>query len=323
MRKRREEGEAMGSDSFLDVVANMVGIIIILVMVAGLRSQQAPERAAEQRANLPQLRELADQEESARRLKDEVMRLAEDISIVNGQAALAFEERNAIAVAAAARKRELDDKRRALDSTKQAEFDLDRSAAAARQELANLEQQKAAAAEQPSKTVQLTNYATPISRTVEGKEAHFQLRGGLIAYVPMDEFIERIPSELKQQSWKLRETPEVSSTIGPIDGFKMKYLIVREGNMIGLSQFEMIPVQNRMGESLDAALAETGDFRRIVSGLNPRRATITLWTYPDSFSEFRALKDFLHKQGFAAAGRPLPEGHPIGGSRQGSRSAAE
>src|SRR5687767_12300295 len=34
---RTEATEGFGSDSFLDVVANMVGILIILVMVVGLR----------------------------------------------------------------------------------------------------------------------------------------------------------------------------------------------------------------------------------------------------------------------------------------------
>ncbi|MBL9125746.1 MAG: hypothetical protein JNG90_19050, partial [Planctomycetaceae bacterium] len=66
MRKRRDDGEAMGSDSFLDVVANMVGIVIILVMVAGLRSKTAPERVARLKADGPEVRELADQEETAR-----------------------------------------------------------------------------------------------------------------------------------------------------------------------------------------------------------------------------------------------------------------
>ncbi len=40
-RRQRQELE-FGSDSFLDVIANMVGIIIILIVIAGLRVSQAP-----------------------------------------------------------------------------------------------------------------------------------------------------------------------------------------------------------------------------------------------------------------------------------------
>lgn len=323
MRKRRDDGEAMGSDSFLDVVANMVGIVIILVMVAGLRSKTAPERVARLKADGPEVRELADQEETARVLKEQVLRLADDIAVTHSHAALAFETRNAVAFEVTRRKKELDERREALNAEERANFDLDRATAAVKQEIDQLERRRQAAAEAPEKTVQVTNYATPISRTVEGKESHFQLRGGLIAHVPMDDFVERIPNELKQQAWKLRQMPEVTSTLGPIDGFRMKYLIVRDGNLIRLQQFELIPVSDSLGESLESALSREGEFSRIIAGLNRRRTTVTLWVYPDSFSEFRALKDHLHKLGFAAAGRPLPEGYPIGGSVYGSRSAAE
>ncbi|MBL9124629.1 MAG: hypothetical protein JNG90_13420, partial [Planctomycetaceae bacterium] len=246
-----------------------------------------------------------------------------DIAVTHSHAALAFETRNAVAFEVTRRKKELDERREALNAEERANFDLDRATAAVKQEIDQLERRRQAAAEAPEKTVQVTNYATPISRTVEGKESHFQLRGGLIAHVPMDDFVERIPNELKQQAWKLRQMPEVTSTLGPIDGFRMKYLIVRDGNLIRLQQFELIPVSDSLGESLESALSREGEFSRIIAGLNRRRTTVTLWVYPDSFSEFRALKDHLHKLGFAAAGRPLPEGYPIGGSVYGSRSAAE
>ena len=37
-----EATEAFGSDSFLDIVANMVGILIVLVIIAGLRAKNLP-----------------------------------------------------------------------------------------------------------------------------------------------------------------------------------------------------------------------------------------------------------------------------------------
>jgi hypothetical protein len=57
--------------------------------------------------------------------------------------------------------------------------------------------------------------------------------------------------------------------------------------------------------------------------LSPNRYTITIWTYPDSFDEFRKLKKILYQQGYAVAGRPLPEGMPIGASPSGSKSSAQ
>ena len=39
---RRHDDQAFGSDSFLDVVANVVGILIILLVVVGVRVSRAP-----------------------------------------------------------------------------------------------------------------------------------------------------------------------------------------------------------------------------------------------------------------------------------------
>lgn len=45
MSRRRREFEIMfGSDSFLDVIANIVGILIILIVIAGVRVSQAPPK---------------------------------------------------------------------------------------------------------------------------------------------------------------------------------------------------------------------------------------------------------------------------------------
>ena len=42
-RTIRESDAGFGSDSFLDVIANMVGILIILVVVVGIRVKQMPQ----------------------------------------------------------------------------------------------------------------------------------------------------------------------------------------------------------------------------------------------------------------------------------------
>jgi hypothetical protein len=80
-RRIREEGEAFGSDSFLDVICNMVGIIVILVVVAGMRAQQAEAPDTAQPAKLA---EIAAQAQS---LQDDVLRLAHEIEKVQMKSA--------------------------------------------------------------------------------------------------------------------------------------------------------------------------------------------------------------------------------------------
>jgi hypothetical protein len=51
--------------------------------------------------------------------------------------------------------------------------------------------------------------------------------------------------------------------------------------------------------------------------------TVTLWCYPDSFAAYRQIREELHRLGIPTAGRPLPEGAPIGGSTEGSKSVVQ
>ena len=48
MSKRRNEDTAIGEDAFLDTIANLVGILIILVVIVGSRSYATAKVAVEQ-----------------------------------------------------------------------------------------------------------------------------------------------------------------------------------------------------------------------------------------------------------------------------------
>jgi hypothetical protein len=51
--------------------------------------------------------------------------------------------------------------------------------------------------------------------------------------------------------------------------------------------------------------------------------TVTFWCYPDSFSAYRRLREEMHRLAIPTAARPLPEGAPIGGSAEGSKSVVQ
>lgn len=61
MSRRTPQGDAnFGSDSFLDIVANIVGILIILIVIAGVRMSQAPVTVAENQPASPLQPEIID-----------------------------------------------------------------------------------------------------------------------------------------------------------------------------------------------------------------------------------------------------------------------
>jgi hypothetical protein len=88
-------------------------------------------------------------------------------------------------------------------------------------------------------------------------------------------------------------------------------------------KFEYLPMSPQIGLAVDQALMPNSDLMRELRGRRPNSTTVTIWFYPDSFSEFRQLKKALFDLGFAAAGRPLPTGQDITASPSGTKSAAQ
>ncbi|MGD9648270.1 MAG: hypothetical protein AB7U73_21340 [Pirellulales bacterium] len=320
-RRIPKEVEGFGGDSFLDVICNMVGIMVILVLIAGMRAKNAaaPATAAAPRSDGG----LVALEAETTALEGDVLQLAEDIERVKLAAAARELERSQLAYAVAAQRRELDERRQALDAQQNADFDLQRTAAAAEHALQEMLGQLSATEQGKRPSVKVTSYPTPISKTVSGKEVHLQLRDGRIAYVPINEFEGRLPNEIRRVQHRLLDSSEVTDSCGPIEGFRMRYTFERLGNYARLRQCEFVPISPGLGETLEQALAPNSELRNRLARHRPESTTVTLWTYSDSFPSYRRLKEELYQAGFSVAGRPMPDGKAIGGSPSGSKSAAE
>jgi hypothetical protein len=165
---------------------------------------------------------------------------------------------------------------------------------------------------------------------------HFQLKAGRVTYVPMEELLVKFKAVAPEKIWKLKDLPEMTETIGPLQGFHLRYTLERmdlstqtyietgrAGSVIQLQKWELLPVSGTLGETAEQALSKSSLFRAKLDETRPREWTITLWIYPDSFDIYRQLKKELYTLGYPTAGRPLPDGTPIGGSPKGSKSAAE
>jgi hypothetical protein len=340
---------AAGQDSFLDVVANIVGILIIVVMLVGVRSKDAfiaakKAQAAQALSTAPPPAILASQTqaaelEGARRevldLRGEVEKLSGRTQSAAAESSRLLETRNALQQLAVAAEQLIADERGKLDQSQQEQFDLRRQLQAAEGELEDLAAAKVAIENTASDVEVLKHMPTPMAKTVFGEEAHFRLLDGNLVYVPLTELAALLQKEAKLKFYKLEEASEVTETLGPIGGFHLKYTLHRtklamntsQGTVVrdaaDLKHFILVPDAAVLGEPLDEALADGSSFRERLKRYDPNRTTITVWTYPDSFDEFRRLKEELFRLGYLTAGRPMPEGQPIGGSPHGSRSAAE
>ncbi|MCA9247130.1 MAG: hypothetical protein KDA42_08450 [Planctomycetales bacterium] len=322
-----------GQDSFLDVVANMVGILIILVMVVGVRAGDTPDVPASISAPEHQQHQL---EREAISLRSDVAELDLKSTEIRRTIEQRRSDRDLLATIIEKIRQDLEAQRGQLDTAGQARYELAVRLERSRRELADLDSARAAEQARPSEKVIVQSLPTPISKTVHGDELHLRLQGDRVAVVPMEELIREFRTDAENNLWKLKDQDEILETVGPIAGFRMRYLLgrfdvsgqqalegARVASVVQLVRFEILPVAEETGEPIDLALSESSQLREELRSLNPRRTTITVWTYPDSFSTFRRLKAELYALGYATAARPLPIGQPISGSPEGSRSAAQ
>jgi hypothetical protein len=341
MRFRRRPDDdihAAKENSFLDIAASLAGIFVILVTVIGLRLQDA--RQANVPTDLPPASEqLAREKQQVQSEHDrltssayEVQRKAEQMAALLD---LRGSERHQLQVLMTAARMELDERRAQLSAAQQDQVALASEARELKAELAKVAAQRQTLERDSKRPVELEHLPTPLAKTVFGSEEHFRLKGRRLVYVPLNELTELLRAEVPQKVYRLKEVPQMTETIGPVQGFHLRYTLQRRtlqtataaGTLVRqmgeLKQFVLVPMSEDMGEPIDQALAAGSQFRQMVESMRPEKTVITVWTYPDSYADFRKLKQWLFDRGFATAARPLPEDQPISGSPTGSRSAAQ
>lgn len=336
--RRREQADAPGQDAFLDVVANLVGILIILVMIVAAQAKRgfvARDLPVEiPTAAVEPLPDAAAATAAANEVEQGLVEINRNLKAQQQELAIKAQERAKLQLLVTIAEQSLTSHRDKLTSEDQQRFDLQTQLTQSTKELQQLEIERITLDQARPGNV-IPHLPTPMAKTVFGTEMHFRLLGGRIAYLPWDEMISAMKADLPRQAQKLADTPRAEFSLPVMSGFGGKYILrrfdvdvqtkiatVRQAR-IGLERFFFVQVDNPIGETLDQALRPGSQFRSRLAAPQAKGATVTLWVYPDSFEEFRTVKQELFKAGFLTAGRPLPAGHPIGGSPDGTRSSAE
>ncbi|MFN0054149.1 MAG: hypothetical protein ACKV0T_18375 [Planctomycetales bacterium] len=362
MSRHTTHDPGFGSDSFLDVLANMVGILIILIVIAGVRVGRAPviakpSPAMELQATpqdstpidcIPSAPELAaaplepESDEPPPAILEELAALEGELAGLAGRQAdlatqmqalkqaqvAAKESLSATQQTAARRKAELEEQLSRVVRLEQTLGDRQEVLTAL---LAEFEEAQGAAA--PVATIK--HRLAPVSQEVAGEEIQFRLLGNRVSVVPWGRLAERLKFQLERQKDWLAKHGRHQGSVGPVDGFSMRYTVERQALSaleerrlgygafrVGLSYVEIVPEPDAPAETASEALRRGSRFAAELQAA-PEGATLTFWVYPDSFGLYRQLQEASHAEGFVVAARPLPAGKPIAGSPNGSRSAGQ
>ncbi len=325
-----DDDRSAGQDSFLDVVTNIVGILIILVMIVGARVRQividAPASAVAPPAELQA--EVAERAKMLASTEQEIDELQDQLRL--GEAAIdgASQARLNFATEVAASKHELEKRKQAADASRVAAAEQAARRRGLEDAIRRCTLETQTVAYKPATTKEVLAYPTPIGRTVNGEEIHFRLAGGRIAYVPLEELFELAKEHTQRNSSSLSDLTSKIVSVGPSQGFALDYVIeakvdqARGQVLIRSREWVVRPAEMTVGEPVAQALGSSSQFRRKLAGIKPD-TTVTLWCYPDSFAGYRDVRAELYRLGVPTAGRPLPDGAPIGGSTEGSKSVAQ
>ena len=284
-QSREMETEAVNADSFLDIVASVVSILIILFVMTGLRIKNTPvEVAAAASAAAARSRAaLAGDLAAERAMHQEALGTARQVQEVQRQVILRLQERDMLATAVAAIQRQTEGTQEQLSTQSRQDSDLDRGILDARLLLSDLESRGGRSPRRRAAPIQMRSYPTPLSRTVEGHEIHFQLRRGRLALVPLDTLIQDLKTDFERNLYKLRDLPDMTQTVGPEGGFRMRYSVERVntppeeairtrhgGSYVRLKLWTLIPSSDDLGETLDEALHPTRGCTRCWATRGPR-----------------------------------------------------
>lgn len=353
-RQRRLREIPFSFDSFLDIVANVVGIIIRLILVAwvGARSYSSVKDlaihsspSAAQAAATPELPKDSLEDELARHrreLADARKRLLDQLR----QLDQAKEERVQVEQKLgklAGRRQGLEEQEANLNQAAANGAKATQTAALSIAEIQDRQKRlldELQALEKTPAAKKVLRYQTPVSRPVHSDEFMFECRAGRVTFIDIAALQSEIRRGLDDKGQFLRTRWQVNDVTSPVGAFRLRYTLERERGLVeavlpgaspeasthfryGLTGWVVEPVAPNRGENLTEALAQGSDFRRLADTLDPQQSVVTFWIYPDSFALYRQLRDYLYERDLVVAGRPLPPQESIRCSRDGSLSRGQ
>ena len=240
MSRRPQEEEESSQDSFLDVVANLVGVIIILVMLVGAKATHdalcgtspaapAEQVATDKPANSQELEsQLKEARSNAYERKREVEQLATRLVQIKQEANDFDAERVNLAMHRSVVEEDLARRRELLDAEHKQQFDVQKKIAEYQLTLDSLTKEQLGLLNGPETVEELESVPTPLAREVDGDAIHLRLKDGLVSIVPFDELLLEVQNHVESIRRRLQSSDTVVDTFGPIDGYRIRMTVTCE-----------------------------------------------------------------------------------------------
>lgn len=348
MEQHDDDDSMPGQDSFIDVVCNMVGILIVLVMIVGVRASRpaefdaamTPKKKAAQAPvdnHLVDASELMKEIEEANKQTRELEQEAEQVADLVVQAAATEHRRQQLLLLQAAVEQQIAERRAQLDEAGKAQFDVQRAIAEAEIKLTELTQEQVSLVSQAPDVEEIECVPTPIAKVVGDEAIHVRLKHGLLTLVPSDALMAEAMSRGGEYLRNgLRDRNAAEDVFGPIDGFRVRASVVRHDSLpqgpTDVPQpkqsflelrYTFLPVSEDIGQPIAQAILPNSQMMQVIKARRSSSPAIVAWVYPDSFGELRELKRALWNEGIPLAVRALDHRQLIVFSTMGSKASAQ
>ena len=267
MGRKRNTEIIFGSDSFLDIVANIVGILIILIVIAGVRVSQMPAVSVPSESpgsalvaatsvplippEQPRLLEVRrtlpippppdvpvqtppppgpppELVSRVRQAEEELARLGETEEALSARLLATVDNTQSIRQQVAESQAALQTQRGLAEKGRQVIADLQTDIETKQRTIAGLHLELAETEAAAPPPQILRHKLTPLGREVNGEELHFLLSKGRVAVVPVAELAEELQAELQRKRNQLIRGQTRVGKVGPIKGFIMEYVVARQ-----------------------------------------------------------------------------------------------
>jgi len=320
---RREEQANIGEDSFLDTIANLVGILIILVVLIGSKTKVAAEAQRQEIAKEDVTSEALEPAAEADRLQQALVNDQQQLQRYALETEYRRLERDKLLERAMVLREAIQSRMSEVDQQQRSQIEQQRELDKLQSELKDIQDQLGANVETKRTKIVLEHLPTPMAKTVFSREMHVRLKDGRVTVIPWDRLVQTLKDQAPMAARRSASKKTLEDKLGPINGFMLRYRMSAIPGGFELERFEIDVIPENIGETLEESLQTGGMLRGELSSRVPAETVVTVWVYPDSFGEFRRLKTALYREGFLAAARPLPDDILIGASPRGTRSAAQ
>lgn len=326
-RPQEEQDDTPGGDSFLDIVANIVGILVLLVVVVGVRAGRQvimpPPVAIEDTSEMEE-----ETNQILRKLRveqQEITKMAKQAALSSKEAMLRNAAREDLALYIKKLEQEIEQERSQLTESDRRSYEIGNKLAQARFKLEELTRKQIALTSNTDSDEAEPIYfdPTPIIRERVTEEIMIRLKGDQVVYLPMDELREALSRDIAN----IRNTISseagaevmIERRVGPVDGFSLRTLfgtkrVTSKQGVMQQTQLVVARLEEQgvlRAETIDSLGDPASRVNAKLASIDPKETVVTLVVYPDSYDSLPKFEQTLRERGYRVAKALQRDERPI------------